>query len=84
MLYSNSISMKKIIKKHISPHPQGLVLDIKLIRFYLAIIIDIVGDTLENSLVDRAIYKDSTRLIKTINNSRLYTTYVVNLNKLLY
>ena len=24
MLHSRSISMKKIIKKHISPHPQGL------------------------------------------------------------
>jgi len=50
----------------------------------LAIIIDIVGDALENSLADRATYKDGTRLIKTINNSKLYTTYVVNLNKLLY
>ena len=52
--------------------------------FYLAIIIDIVGDALENSLADRATYKDSTRLIETINNSKLYITYVVNLNKLLY
>jgi len=43
-----------------------------------------VGDALENSLADRATYKDGTRLIKTINNSELYTTYVVNLNKLLY
>ena len=51
---------------------------------YLAIITDIVGDALENSLANRAIYKDGTRLIKTINNSQLYITYVVNLNKLLY
>ena len=49
----------------------------------LAIITDMVGDALENSLVDRATYKDGTRLIKTSNNSELYTTYVVNLNKLL-
>ena len=41
------------------------------------------GDALENSLADRAVYKDSTRLIKTINNGELYTTYIVNLNKLL-
>jgi len=50
---------------------------------YLAIITDMVGDALENSLADRATYKDSTRLIKTINDSELYTTYAVNLNKLL-
>ena len=60
-----------------------MVLDIKLIISYLAIIIDMVGNALENSLIDRATYKDGTRLIKTINNSELYTTYVVNLNKLL-
>jgi len=49
----------------------------------LAIITDMVGDALENSLADRAVYKDGTKLIKTINNSELYITYVVNLNKLL-
>jgi len=45
----------------------------------LAIITDILG----NALVARAIYKDRSRLIKLINNSKLYTIYIVYLNKLL-
>ena len=49
----------------------------------LAIITDMVGDALENSLADRAAYKDVTRLIKTIDDGELYTTYAVDVNKLL-
>ena len=44
----------------------------------LAIITDVTYDVL-----DRAAYKDSTRLIKFINDGELYTTYAVYLNKLL-